>query len=534
MLNANDLKEKRWERQQKRRKEGLDNALVGNPSSRTVSYHRNVLTGGNLDDYDDLTLSPSGRMDNDYSSYQHDYNDGNNYRNLTSNQLGDVIEGIDTDVSGLGQGKKRERRKGKGKDNGNNNNNNSNNNNSNNGKKNNNNGDKETTSNYKFIPWDSLFNENVGRKTNTPSSLPKGSPSRTNYEYCNKKNYVNKGENNGHKNQNHNHKHSPEKSERSERSDVSDSSSPWVEDDDVSGLPEDDEEGSDDSRTIPDENISLKKRKNEKNFDNGKKIYNHGKKGVTSTESDERDRRHEPYPPHYPDPDPDPDQEEESQEHFIHNPEPDDDNDLDIEEFSEEPNLCFFCHFYSKSEGLKSSNMNIGIMLKLIEDMLFKGNISIEAVGIEAEYYYDKNIYQPALLQGKYNTPKIVASDIVDHYRKHMNICPSIHYSNTFQILFNAREVLKDRLFLHNSETGEIIPSKQNYELMLKTIQVMNAIHNADLTKSPYYAGDGLHWSMKTKGAFLNDGTNITEEHKKMMNDWKEEPYKPMFIEDID
>jgi hypothetical protein len=479
---SSQIKEKRWERQQKKKndKRPIDKNLTGNPMSKSVCYHRNVLTG-NQSEEDSYSISedvPFSEIFNEAVS-KNSRDIFQQIEQMDSEQYLDPTGGVKK------KGGKRGRKKASSESQ---------------------TGGEDEEASFRYIPWNSLFGNN----------------------YLSKASRID----------NNNSGFGDKQTNRGLRSLVNTPSRPSstfgspLRGGDTSHL-----QGNNYIESTDENNqgLLLKKKKVEKNRSSGTDDTNVIFNPKTSTgENNNNNAETRPSLPFHFDEDIYNDELLSGEEGVIRNPEAGQGEGVSIEEFEEEEKLCFFCHYCSSSDAMKSFNMNLSIMLRLIEDMLFKCNISIEAVGVEAAYYYNKNIYQPSILQGKQNVPRLTADDVVTHYRKHLNLSPIVHYSNALEILFNAREVLKNVLFLRNTKTGEIIPSKQNNELLNKNIQLSNSIHNADVTKSPYYAGDSLHWTLKSKGAFLNDGTNITEDHKKLMNDWKEEPYKPMFIEDID
>lgn len=197
---------------------------------------------------------------------------------------------------------------------------------------------------------------------------------------------------------------------------------------------------------------------------------------------------------------------------------------------------CFFCHYYSGSNEVKDGNGTaIKLMLKMIEYMFGKCNISLISIGREVEYFYQKEILIPAQKKGIVGIPIVDRYTVIEHFTEHMNINPTIHYTNSFQILYNIRKKLLDNMFYSyeskdgdEAEAGEVKqlqPDKDIINLVLKYTESLHKIQNADPKKSCFFSGDNMTWSLESKGQFLNSGSKITEEHKRNFDRWEDLDY---------
>lgn len=217
---------------------------------------------------------------------------------------------------------------------------------------------------------------------------------------------------------------------------------------------------------------------------------------------------------------------------IINNPEGPQEEIVPYEE-EEEDDKCFFCNYYSRSHEVEEEGLvEIRLMLMMIECMFGKNNIRIEQIGESVEdFYYDK-IYLPHYRRNR-NTkiPIVKKRHVVEHYRDHLNINPTIYLYNTFQELDILRSELRDIMFYQNPQNpnGPKVASDKNITLYLKVTDMMNRVHKSDPSESPFYPGDALAYTLKEKGLFLNSGVSVTEEHKQVMNKWKEEDYKPLY-----
>ena len=203
--------------------------------------------------------------------------------------------------------------------------------------------------------------------------------------------------------------------------------------------------------------------------------------------------------------------------------------EVDITPTYEEENRCFFCDYYARSDDVEDQNADIKLMLSMIEKMHGASNIIIEQVAKSVERFYYNKIYLVRKSVAKKGTeiPILTAQEVIRHFKEHLIFSPSVYYCNVFQSLYTVHEKQKDSLF-YKDTNGKQVPHEKNINTFLRVIDMMNRIQKTDLKESPFYAGDGMSYTMKEKGMFLNSGSELTEEHKKVFNTWKEEKYVPL------
>ncbi len=187
----------------------------------------------------------------------------------------------------------------------------------------------------------------------------------------------------------------------------------------------------------------------------------------------------------------------------------------------DEGNYCFLCMYYSFSKDAPAGCVKV--MLKSMEEMFAQAGSSIESIADQVSKYYEEQIYNPCLENGK-RVPKLPKEMIIEHFYKHICHNPEVHIFTSFTLFKKLQyKLLNSACYYKLDSEGNRVDNNEcfeikNIEISLKLQVMMDKMLSKDPSKQAF--GKERSFDISKKGNYLNCGEDIPTEYTNKFNQY--------------